>query len=52
LIVWWRVKAAVTSRDDDVEPGKERGTEVFESGSDDHRGVGNDLQGAAAVLEQ
>ena len=43
MVVWLRVEAAVTSRDDDVTPGKERGAEVFESGSDDDWRIGNAL---------
>jgi len=44
--------AEVTSRDDDVAPGKERGTKVFESGPDDDWRIRNDLQGVATVFEQ
>ena len=50
----WRSEGrrVVTSRDDDVAPGQEGGTEVFESSSDDDWRVGHDFQGAAALSEQ
>lgn len=46
------VKAAVPSRDDDAAAGEKSGAKIFESGSDDDRRIGDDLQGTAAVLEQ
>ena len=44
--------AVVGSCDDDVARGKKRGTEVFESGSDDDWRIWHDLQSVAAVSQQ